>query len=267
MYKKLFSKEETFRASYMTIVSQRVITAGVLLALCAMLAIQPYDSIRIIALCVVFIVAACELACMMSKDLHPMYSALVYGMYLICAVYIPLSVVWWYVASSVLLIIPMLYTQRVWQAWRMYYGIWFMGIMVCSCMLHAHALLYTPYVWLCVMATCWLADTTAYCFGDAQQPLHLWFSPRKSLRGFIAAYGIILLCFYLTLQWGIAWWPMVFWVCAWPLLIICGDMWVSILKRLYDYKDSGSLLPGHGGVLDRIDSQLWIIVACGIMGG
>ena len=38
-----------------------------------------------------------------------------------------------------------------------------------------------------------------------------------------------------------------------------GDLSFSAVKRLYDVKDYGNLLPGHGGMMDRLDSMVWVV--------
>ena len=46
---------------------------------------------------------------------------------------------------------------------------------------------------------------------------------------------------------------------------MAGDLWESALKRRYGVKDAGKLIPGHGGLLDRVDGLMFavVVVACG----
>ncbi len=44
------------------------------------------------------------------------------------------------------------------------------------------------------------------------------------------------------------------------VLTLFGDVFMSMLKRLANVKDSGNVIPGHGGILDRLDSWLWAAV-------
>ena len=92
-------------------------------------------------------------------------------------------------------------------------------------------------------------------------------SPGKSWEGFIAGYFVS--CFacwlFFALQ-DISISPL--FVVSFTLLInaaaLMGDMFESYLKRRIDVKDSGKLLPGHGGLLDRFDSLMFtsIIMFC-----
>jgi len=115
---------------------------------------------------------------------------------------------------------------------------------------------------LLVMVTIWVSDAAAYFAG------RLWgkhkvtpaISPSKSLEGYVAAVlGAVaascLYAYFLLPAWP-AWMALV----AGALLGVfgaVGDLFESVLKRGAGIKDSSNLVPGHGGVLDRVDSLLF----------
>jgi phosphatidate cytidylyltransferase len=104
------------------------------------------------------------------------------------------------------------------------------------------------------MALVWATDIGAYFAGRAIGGAKLApaISPNKTWAGFIG--GVICAGLFAALltRWGLAW-PL---VVATPVLAAVsqgGDLYESWLKRRAGVKDSGNLLPGHGGVLDRLD--------------
>jgi len=116
-------------------------------------------------------------------------------------------------------------------------------------------------VLLVFMGVIWIADTTAYLAGRqwGRHKLAPTISPGKTWEGVAgAAAGVAL--YYLVLQFLVDDWRPVldapagaFAFAALLALSIEGDLFESWLKRQAGVKDSGRLLPGHGGVLDRID--------------
>lgn len=107
----------------------------------------------------------------------------------------------------------------------------------------------------------WSTDTGAFFIGSlfGRHPLAPSISPKKSWEGFFAGVVFSLLsAWVLTALAGMR--------NAWLLIMIApvisvagqlGDLFESTLKRFAGLKDSGNILPGHGGVLDRFDSTLW----------
>jgi phosphatidate cytidylyltransferase len=113
-----------------------------------------------------------------------------------------------------------------------------------------------PLLLLALLATIWIADSAAYFAGKnfGKHKLAPNISPKKTWEGVLGALFAVTL-FGLVLYLGfdvktLAIFPAL-WIVA--CLGVIGDLFESMLKRQADIKDSGNLLPGHGGVLDRID--------------
>ena len=121
-----------------------------------------------------------------------------------------------------------------------------------------------PGVLLYVLGVAWATDTGAYFIGRSfgKRPLSRLISPKKTVEGTI---GGCIVGTTIALIFGFAWlktemdWSnlgVVTMSFAVPLAAVVGDLLESVLKRISDAKDSGSILSGHGGLLDRIDSLL-----------
>ena len=119
-----------------------------------------------------------------------------------------------------------------------------------------------PWLFLAVLLVVWIADTAAYFSGRAfgRHKMAPRISPGKTWEGAIGAFAAILLygaAASFVLQPAANAYHRVatlLFVVALTVLSIFGDLLESWIKRGAGAKDSGGLLPGHGGVLDRIDS-------------
>lgn len=111
---------------------------------------------------------------------------------------------------------------------------------------------------LAVLVLVWIADTAAYFVGRAwgRRKLAPAISPGKTwegaMGGVFGALAYAIICGGFT--GGVAWLPLVAGAALLAVLSIVGDLFESAAKRQAGVKDSGALLPGHGGILDRIDS-------------
>lgn len=113
------------------------------------------------------------------------------------------------------------------------------------------------------LAVSWLGDTGAYFAGRAlgRTPLYARISPKKTLEGavggvFTAAAGAVVYRFLFLPTLGIV--DAVLIGVLGCVVGILGDLAESMLKRAWGVKDSGWIMPGHGGLLDRIDSVLFV---------
>ncbi len=124
-------------------------------------------------------------------------------------------------------------------------------------MVSAQAL--SPSLLLIVIATIWLADSAAYFTGKqfGKHKLAPAISPGKTWEGVIGAMLAVALYGLMLFTFGLAdtWWIL---PCLWLVTVvgIYGDLFESFFKRRANLKDSGQLLPGHGGLLDRIDGVI-----------
>lgn len=109
----------------------------------------------------------------------------------------------------------------------------------------------------------WVNDIGAYLFGSkwGTKKLMPSISPGKSWQGtFGGGFLTWLTAFVLWRLWPDMQLPyIVILAIATPFFSLSGDLWESALKRNAGVKDSGTLLPGHGGILDRYDSLLFVL--------
>jgi|TARA_B110000971_G_scaffold75889_1_gene77946 phosphatidate cytidylyltransferase len=186
------------------------------------------------------------------------------------ASFIGLVAVLWMFAIGSILLYP--------RGESLYRNQWFVGALglvimlgawVSLCMLRAHEQGAWWLVWLFVLTTA--TDVGAYFVGKAfgKNRLASQLSPGKTWEGALGGGVIATLICAATL---------VFWqsysllgALLLTIVLVCisvfGDLFESLLKRTSGVKDSGTILPGHGGVLDRIDSVIavlpiltWVII-------
>lgn len=115
----------------------------------------------------------------------------------------------------------------------------------------------------------WISDSAAYLVGSlvGKRPLWIEVSPHKTVEGLCGGLGCaaIAACFFPLL------FPHTFAAYHWFTLAlygiivaaagVLGDLFQSMLKRRAGVKDAGNIIPGHGGILDRLDSYLFALPA------
>ncbi|MDR0961261.1 MAG: phosphatidate cytidylyltransferase [Mediterranea sp.] len=124
---------------------------------------------------------------------------------------------------------------------------------------------YNPILPLSVFVFIWLNDTGAYCVGTLLGKHRLFerISPKKSWEGSIGG-GVVALVAALVFAHYFPFMPVLKWMGLALTVVVFGtwgDLTESLLKRHLGIKDSGHILPGHGGMLDRFDSALLAIPA------
>jgi phosphatidate cytidylyltransferase len=120
--------------------------------------------------------------------------------------------------------------------------------------------------WTLMLFACtWAADIGAFAVGSALKGPKLWprFSPNKTWSGFLG--GLAAASATGALMAGLSVFRLDLRAAALVgfavgLATMAGDLWESALKRRFGVKDSGDLIPGHGGLLDRVDGLMFAVV-------
>ena len=195
---------------------------------------------------------------------------------LICYFSIVLSHFFTVPFSPFLVIIPLITLLLIFEVFRMkefgfnniahglfpalYIGVPFGLFIASNELLQVEGNQYSAHYTLFFFFTLWSNDTGAYLAGRAfgKTKLYPAISPNKTwegtIGGAIAAVLIANLCGYFYQEFNQLVWTLI------ALLIVVlgslGDLLESLLKRNFGVKDSGKIMPGHGGLLDRFDSLL-----------
>ena len=123
--------------------------------------------------------------------------------------------------------------------------------------------IYNPYSILLIFVLIWISDTMSYVIGVqfGKNKIATKVSPNKTWEGF---FGGLLFCLIFSIlsfnyiQEIYPFWKTILLGLLIPIFAIMGDMTQSKLKRKAGVKNSGILIPGHGGVYDRLDSTIGV---------
>ena len=169
----------------------------------------------------------------------------------------------------ILLMSVYVFTYPRWHANQVmgtFFGVFYVAVML-NCILRVRLLNHGVYlVWLVFLGS-WGCDTLAYCSGMlfGRHKMAPVLSPKKTVEGAVggvagaallgAVYGFAvsgpLQEKSLAVEFAL--------ICAVSALVsMVGDLAASAIKRNFDVKDYGTLIPGHGGILDRFDSVIFI---------
>jgi phosphatidate cytidylyltransferase len=149
-------------------------------------------------------------------------------------------------------------------------GVVYIGIMGA----YASLILRFPHHWgkgilLATVAGVVLNDIGAFFVGSSagRTPVATWISPKKTVEGLVGGAFLTVIAVLVVKAMGVSPWDIGGWGKALLFAIVIviitpiGDFTESMFKRNLDVKDFGTLLPGHGGILDRFDGMLFALPA------
>lgn len=144
------------------------------------------------------------------------------------------------------------------------FGVFYIGA-PCLCLVWLRQMPQGEWWTLMLFAVTWAADIAAFGVGSALKGPKLWprFSPNKTWSGFAGGLvGAILVGALMSYAPPFRLNPAAAGLIGFVggLATMAGDLWESMLKRRFGVKDSGDLIPGHGGLMDRVDGLMFAVV-------
>tara|TARA_B100000575_G_scaffold35096_1_gene23679 strand:+ start:12966 stop:13517 length:552 start_codon:yes stop_codon:yes gene_type:complete len=120
---------------------------------------------------------------------------------------------------------------------------------------------YNPFSILLIFVLIWICDTMSYFFGSlfGKNKMRIKVSPNKTWEGFFGGFFCSITFSFISfmyIQEIYPFWKTILLGIFIPIFGLFGDIYQSKLKRMAGVKDSGNILPGHGGILDRLDSAM-----------
>lgn len=216
-------------------------------------------------------------------------TAIVYAAIVLLAVAAPPIVLWILLAGAGRLGLSELLAIRAGRPALVFGAVFFLGLVCLGLLKAAGALGARPGigdwlpVWLLLaIAPTWAADVAAYLVGSVvgRRRIAPSISPGKTLEGTVAGFAASALAgLAVGVAFGLPRAPVVIVAIGLGPVALAGDLLESYVKRRAGVKDSGAMLPGHGGLLDRLDSLVaaaifvflvfasWLLSGLGAEGG